>query len=222
MLPNIKNPSGFKFSIFDPLIALGNVAIYDGDVNLSAASWRDRSGGNQITFFNAPTYNAAGLNGHGTILFNGVNQYGNSITPLINSPYTIYLVLRQITWTNGDVICTDGINSTILEIYQVGSTPRVDVADDPDTLTTNDLLINTWNIMSIVMNGSNSVLKIGSNITINGTLGNNIKRGFNLASDLTLFAFGNIQFAYMIMRNVADPTWLQNNFINWLKNRFAI
>lgn len=222
MLPNIKDPSGFKFSIFDPLIAPGNVAIYDGDVNLSAANWRDNAGGNQITFFNAPTYNAAGLNGHGTILFDGINQYGNSTTPVINTPYTLYLVMKQITWTNADFIFSDGTTAPNLQLIQLIASPNIRTGNTGGILQTTDLIIDTYGIVTVVMNGDKSMLRVDLNNPIIAIGDSDPRNGITLAANTLLSVFGNIEVAFMIMRNVADPIYVQNNFINYFKNYFSI
>jgi len=206
-------------------------AIYDGDKNLNNASWKDTNGLNEIALTNTPTYITGssayghGLNGHGTILFDGANEYGNSTTPIIAQPYTMYLVARQITWTNLDYIFSDGVTADILESRQVTGTPTINLIATPpgNSIETAALVLNVWNVITVVMNGAASGFRIGLNTIATADLGNTGRAGITLASNVTVLnRFGNVEFAYIIMRNGADSTAVQDQFINWLKNHFAI
>jgi hypothetical protein len=86
----------------------------------------------------------------------------------------------------------------------------------------NNFSLNTWYVITIKIDNTNSSLRINFNNSI-GAIGNLLARdGITLASSTTGVSNTNSEFAYIIMRNVADSTSVQNNFINWLKNRFAI
>jgi len=175
---------------------------------------------NDITCINNPVVGA--LNALGTVIFDGISQFGNSVAPVVPQPYTIYMVLRQITSANG-IICCDGVLGNTWAIGQDVS-PDLLLSTDEDILFLNpDLALNTWGIITNVMTSPLAKLRLDLNTATTRFLGITGKDGINLGNNITSgVSFSNCEFAYIILRSAADSTAVQNLFINWLKTRFAI
>ena len=210
---------------FSPLIydETKLVEIWDGQ-NFVDPTWSASisTPDNDIICANIPTTGI--VNDLRTIIFNGINQSGNSTVPVIAQPYTIYLVFKQITWTNNDYIFDDGIISFRIQLTQEPLTPSIRLYEDNGAINidTNELAVNTWGIVTVVMAGSNSGLRVDLNSMRHADMGLLSQNGINVASSSLGTGFGNIEFAYIIVRSAADPTSVQNLFINWLKTRFGI
>lgn len=215
-----KNKIGGKIlPPFNPITSPNTVAVWDGDTTCDPAKWIDLVASYQIDFFNLPFYDPSELNGHGTISFDGINQYGTNNVLVLNQPFTIYMVTNRITtgmslriWnTNNNFMALRTNLSLNLSMTGTGV-----IISEPDPA------LNTFDILTMVFNGSNSELRTNNNISVIGDIGIINGLGMNLACSEFITLFANCKFAYIILRNVADNTTVQNNFINWLKNRFAI
>jgi hypothetical protein len=213
---------------FDPFTynSANLISIYDGDTYVPADFvWNDASGnGHNLTMFNVPTESIAALNGHDTVIFNGIDQYGTSLTPNIPQPSTHYIVFKAITWTNLDRVFDGNAIVNTRNLYQSGATPNIALysgvllSDNPGTV------LNNYNLYTCVFNGANSHIRTNNNVAVIGDAGNLNSVGTNLcaAGGGAGFGFGNMEIAYVILRSSADSTAVQNLFINWLKTRFAI
>lgn len=162
------------------------------------------------------------LNTHNTLIFNGVNQEASGMLPSVATPLTIYIVLRQITYTAGDFLICDGIQDITRNLLQFGVSPNIRLDNDGDDLDTTQLVLNTFNIVTLMNDGGTDIIRIGLNTEQSGSSGDSPVNGFTLANRQGGAVFGNCEFAFIIVRSVQDSTAVQNAYINWLKTRFAI
>ena len=208
---------------FNPANSPNTVALWDGDSGLTLATgWTDVISANNISFLGSGTLPLTGgtLNGHNTVLFNGTNQFGVSGVFSDINQYTIYLVLKQTTWTTNDFLWES--DAGLIHLIQNDLSPKL-LLEGSAQVFNNQLILNTWGIITCHLNASGGGLRINLNSTVfdSNLVPDPITR-FYLACDSGTTNNGNIESAYIIIRNVADSTAIQNNFINWLKNRFAI
>jgi len=162
------------------------------------------------------------LNGHTTVRFDGVNQYGvNAIIP-IPQPATYYAVFKQITWTaNRSIFDSNG--GIQHYIQQNAISPNLKCYAGALSLDLNPALaLNTYGIVTCVFNGANSEFRNNNNASQIGNFGNNNLIGLALANFDNAGNNGNCEWSYLIIRSAADNTSTQNLFINYLKNRFAL
>jgi len=118
---------------------------------------------------NNPTAISNGLDGHTTIRFDGTSDYLKD-TITIAQPVTYYLVMKQITWTDGDNIIGGGGDATLLR--QRTSTPNLSIYSGVGwTANNTDLAVDTWAIVRVVFNGASSSIKINNNIATTGNAG---------------------------------------------------
>jgi hypothetical protein len=236
MLPTIKKTipqnktfvpakSGYPF---DPLTYPGTVALWDGDVTLNLnTGWTAASSGLELIDFTGSTtlpLNGSLLNGHNTVIFNGIDQYGNSPIPVIGQPFTMYLVARQITYPGlGYYLTDDGLNALQNALITFLANNEFLLASSSGNILNTNFILNTFQVITIQVNGSNSFLKINLTNSVYGDIGHNLNcNGISLSVDIGKAFYLNCEFAYIIMRNTADNAVTQNKFINYLKNRFAI
>jgi hypothetical protein len=217
--------AGLPVPAFNPIDA-NTVALWDGDVDLNNAKWIDVIAAQQIDFFNSPTIDAAGLNGHGTVTFDGINQYGQNLTdPILITPYTIYLVFKQMAWLNGNIFYNNGdiLEPFHLWLTQTTTTPNLRMRGLTGNLILSPILnLNTWGILTILYNGINSKFRLNKFSRITGSTTSSDTFGITIAAAVDLGNFVNCAFAYIIYRNGADNILRQDNTVSWLQNRFAI
>ena len=210
---------------FNPLTYDANtVMLFDGDLELTTEAWGDQStNGYDLALTNAPTIVSNAINGHQSVRFDGVSEFGRRITtPSLTQPHTYYIVFKQITHT-GEVIfsASSGANRPIL--YQGGTSPNLAIHSGAELSSDPDLALNTYGIITCVLNGANSEIRTNSNAAVIGNAGVTSGTGFVIAANYSgTSAFTNCEIAYILVRSGADSTLTQNIFIAFLKNRFGL
>lgn len=223
----IKKDGGFGSGAFNPLtFDVGNlIALYDGDVDLTTASWIDQSAnGYNISWNNSPTIIPNSLNTHQVVSLNGSNQNGVHATIPITQANTIYLVLFQGAGTLGQTAQQSGL---LLNPF-VERAPSNKLQYQPDSGSTlvsaTDFLTSTYYVLTITTGATNSTIRLNNNTTATGT-------GINLTSQTGMIlgarysptsGFWNGRFAYYIIRSGQDTLIIQNQFVKFLMERFAL
>ena len=120
----------------------------DGSDLVSA--WGDKSGnGNHLLQgvpTNAPLYSA------GTVLFDGDDMFMAS-TFTLAQPILIYMVMKQVTWTSGDVIFDGAVDmATILK--QDDTTSKLIASAGTESDENTHLALNTWGIVRVQFDGA--------------------------------------------------------------------
>lgn len=199
------------------------MAWYDGDVDLSAATWGDQStNGRDITFTNSPAVISNAVNGHDAIRFNGTDESGQTSGFDTPQPITIYAVINSITWTSNDhLICSRAGNSKKL-LQGFAATPALSGASATVLPLTASLALGTFGIITLVFNGVSSEIRLNDNVADSGDMGVVGNTGLTIGAFQTPSNWANCEFAYLIIRSVADATAIQDRFINWLEARFAL
>lgn len=113
-------------------------------------TWSDSSGnGNDLTVGTPPTYETNEKNGKPVLRFDGTTQYiGKDITD-INSPFSIFVVVKQYARKSGDCIIhwyNGGFQNYPVNTWNVWNSSDIPVGS-------NDL---NWNIHGIKLNGASS------------------------------------------------------------------
>jgi hypothetical protein len=213
---------------FNPLTfdSANLIALYNGDsLNpFVQIIWVDDStNAFDLTLVGAPTRINGAINGHAALRFDGVSQEAQQAIISLSQPTTIYFVIKQITWTIGRRLFAAGLADDVLTVRVEAISPELFLFAGAGGLFTNpNIPLNTYDILTVIFNGANSVIRTNDNAGVIGNGGaNNPAVGLNLASRGGI-DFGNQEIAYLIIRSAADSTATQNLFINYLKNRFAL
>jgi len=186
------------------------------DHNNRVFTWKDvlKSGRNlkNVSDSSLPLYETDG------ILFDGVNNY---LTTKFTwgSPCHVYLVFKQITWTNTSCIISGG-DGTVPSLYQLGTTPGLKIFPGSSYSDQNDeLALNIFGIAKIVFNGSASKLQINDGVvkTANGT---RIMSGLSIGGLPIASQFSNIKVKAIIARKVVDSSSNEAIIYNYLKKKY--
>jgi hypothetical protein len=207
---------------FDPLTYDANtVVLYDGDLELTTSAWEDQTvNGFDLTLYNTPTVVSNAINGHQAVRFDGINQYGRrTTTPTRNQPVTIYAVVKQITWTDNDRIHSSETNDQVF--YQAGGTIDLRLYAGA-MLNAGGIATDTYAITTIIFDGTTSEIRINLDDATIGNAGTGNPTGITLVSNSGGSDFGNVEFAYYMLRQGHDDTATQDLFIAFLKTRFGL
>jgi hypothetical protein len=116
----------------------------------------------QNTAGDRPLYNAAGLAGYATVTFDGVSDYLKTALFAVSQahPFTVYLVMRQISWTAADVFMDGNVNGSN-GVRQFGTAPQILMrSGGVQGAPTAGPAIGTWAVLVAVFNGATSSLRI--------------------------------------------------------------
>lgn len=119
------------------------------------------------------------------LLHDGLNKIMDMIDFTWNQPCTIYILLRQITWTTNRFIF-EGKTQVEIFLRQAAAgvsptSPEIEVNAGSNSDHEGNLALNTFGIATIVFNGANSLLQVNDNIALIGNFGTNNPGGFRLA-----------------------------------------
>jgi hypothetical protein len=175
--------------------------------------WPDGSGNNRrLILNNSPT-----VGSDGSVLFNGTNQYGKTADFTLIQPETIYLLMKQVTWTGADYIFDgNAVNSGAMR--QVSTTPRIDLfAGGQSSADNANLPVDTWGVVTGVINGASSITMVNNTLTSNSGALSGDMSGFTLgARGDGAASFGNIQVKEVIVFPAAHDATTRADVIRYL------
>lgn len=184
---------------------------YDGNEELTTVTWESQGGTANFTFNDSPTMVANATPKRDAVRFNGTTQYGIATIGL-TQPYTIYLVMKQVSWTLNDRVFADKDVALRSLLSQAGTTPNMEMFSG---LNTNpDLAVGDYGIITCVFNGASSKIRTNLSAEVTGNSGTNSATGITLAAYYNQSQPSNIEVAYIVVRTGADNTATQNIMIN--------
>lgn len=181
------------------------------------SQWDDQSGnGNHLkqgTDLDRPSKEA-----DGSILCDGIRQFlvTDAFTEL-TQPNTIYILFKQVAWTNTDNVY-DGISGTKRHaLFQTGISPEMKINSG---LTMGNALtalpIGSYGAVSTVYNGASSVLQLNNDAPAIGDAGTNGLTGLTLGAKNDATQFANIQVKEILIYNAAHDATTRTKVINFL------
>ena len=181
--------------------------------------WGDKSGnGNdlvQATETNRPTWNSNG------ILFDGVDNFMKAAFTL-NQPEFIYIVFKQVTFTNVDKVF-DGNSANTGFLTQSSPSPELKIYGGSALSTGNgDLALDTYGIVRVLFNGASSTFQINETTQITGNFGASSMGGFSLGARQDGVSPSHIEVKEVIIRNVADSAQDEGTIYNYLADKYSI
>jgi hypothetical protein len=160
--------------------------------------WSDVSGNNRhllATTTARPTWSTTGITFDGT-----ANTMRVEFAWV--QPEFIYIVFKQITWTDGRRIF-DGINNNRGILHQKTTTPDL-VAYAGGSSGAVSPTLDTYCIVRLLFNGASSKMILNGNAAVTGNFGSFEMEAFVLGSAGEGGNFSNIQVKEIILRNQDD------------------
>ncbi len=103
----------------------------------------------------------------GTIRFDGIDNFLKTAAFTWNQPCFVYMLVKQITWTNYDTIF-DGNTSFSLCLRQRTTSPVIVIRAPNDVASNSDLILNTWAVVRVLTNGANSKIQVNNSAATTG------------------------------------------------------
>ena len=193
----------------------------DGTDSLSV--WADLSiAGNNLTATDntkkQPIWTSGG------ILFNGTTNFLTTTDYVQAQPVSIYIVIKQVTWTINDRFINGRGGGDRCMIYSADATPGIAVNGGTSNSTiSNNLAVNTWGVIRVIFDGASSKFTVDDHDAITGSWGTNAPTGFTLgANQLGTAQWSNIQVKELIYRSAADSDAVSDTIYTYLVNKYGL
>lgn len=215
MIPAYATNSGIQF-----VSGLGPAAWFRYGVGITSAlgavsQWDDVSGNGrhlkQATGTNQPAVQA-----DNSILFDGADNFLKCDAFTLNQPETIYFLGKQVTWALNDVLwAANALGGGAL--FQSNSSPNVSINAGSSVAENTGWAIDTYAVISVVLNGASSLLQVNNGTATTGNAGAGNMGGFTLGSraDGTT-GWSNIQAKEVIVYPAAHAAATRARVISYL------
>lgn len=193
-----------------------------GQTNVSGAcsAWADQSG-NGRTLSQGTAANRPAIQTDGSLLFDGTNDYMETATFAVSQPFTIYLVFKQITYTDLDTIY-DSLGVSYTALYQRAPSPNITMYCTADGPVTSTLPVGTLGLHRAFFNGAASTAQLNDTAVTTGNPGATAMDGITLGARNDLANFANIQVWEYILISGLISTSDDYNIKVYLKNKYGI
>jgi hypothetical protein len=194
--------------------------IYNSGITVSGSGvsqWSDQSGSARHLLQGTDAKRPA-LQSDGSILFDGVDDFLQASFTL-SQPETVYLLFRQVTWTQNEYIFDGGSNDSMIlrqGISGGGVSPQLAMFAGTSLQYNGDLAVNTYGVAACVFNTTSSVLQINNGTPLTGAVGASNAGGVTLGSRFTPGAYSNIQVKEAIIYSSAHDSTTRGQVINYL------
>ncbi len=156
----------------------------------------------------------------GSLLFDGVDDVMKPTGFTLNQPVSVYLLMKQVTWTADDFII-DGDTQDTMVIYQNLTTPRLRAYAGAFSAENANLAVGAYGVVQGVFNGASSVLQVDATTAITGNFGATNPGGITLgAGGSSAIGWSNIQVKEVIVFNAAHSA-TQREFMRAYLGRLA-
>lgn len=178
------------------------------------STWADQSGNGRDLLQGTDT-NRPALQADNSILFDGTDNYLQSSGFTLNQPETVYLLMKQVTWTSADFIC-DGVAAS-MQITQNGTTPTLRLFAGSLVAPNTELAVDAYGVVAAVFSGASSLLQINNGTPTTGNAGAQNAGGFTLGATRTPSAYSNIQVKEAIVFPAAHDADVRAGVIRYLR-----
>lgn len=212
-------PPGARFS---PLM-LPNVAAwfrFGQGITVTGAGvsqWDDASG-NARHLLQGTDANRPPKQADGSILFDGVAHFLKSAPFALAQPETVYLLIKQITWTANDAFA-DGIgaaNRMVVEQKAGGVSPEIDIYAGAFAATNSGLAVGAYGVVAAVFNGAASLVQVNTGAPVVGDPLAQGGGGLTIGASYVPGNFSNIQLKEVIIYAAAHDAATRARVITYL------
>lgn len=172
----------------------------------------------QETFASRPFYSTTGNNGLQEIQFDGIDDnLAGSVT--LPSAITVYTVLKQNSWTEGQYIF-DGTSIDNCALIQSGVAPELVISAGITGARTNALNTGEYGIITALFTTNSGSLEINNSGAVTGNIGNKTFNNLTLGSRGDGNRFANVNIGIFLIysglhnseEQAAIKTLLANNY----------
>jgi hypothetical protein len=197
----------------DYVVSLTPVAWYKYNTGVAASQWDDQSG-NDNHLVQATATNQPAVQPDGSLLFDGVDNFMKAAFTL-NEPETIYLLFKQVTWTDLRRIF-DGNTGDTGAVFQGTSTPLLRQFITAATNNNNALAVDTYGAFGVVFNGASSATQVNLTTVSGGNPGTANMGGLTLGARGNNTGPSNIQVKEVIVFGAAHSAETRRRVIRYL------
>ncbi len=162
--------------------------------------------------------------GRASALFNGTSHYLKCNAFTLNQPTCVLMVVKQVSWTNGDILC-DGDSANTMLVYQIGSSPQFNASSDNGTTRVGvnaNLAVGSAGVLAVVFNGASSSSRVNNTTPVTGSVGSNNAGGFTLGARVTGTSPSNIQVYETVIFPIAPSTAQLDRLVAGLMARHGV
>lgn len=211
--------SGGRASLASFVRGLGPAAWFRYGVGITSAlgavsQWADQSG-NARHLLQATATNQPTLEADNSITFDGVDNFMKCDPFTLAQPFTIYWLLKQITWTSSDCIF-DGNTALTGAMLQSGTTPALRLFGSAGVGNNTNLALDTYGVVVGVGNGASSLTQINNTAPVTGDMGTGDPGGHTLGARGNASTFANIQAKEGILYAAAHDAATRSRVIRYL------
>lgn len=154
-------------------------------------------------------------NSSGIITHNGTSDF-MTVAWTQAQPITVYMLIRPLSHTVDDWFM-DGVEADTGPLKQSGTSPEVSfVAGGTVFGTSNDLTLNVWHRVCVVMNGASSIGRIDDNADVTGSGGSTNMNGIFLGSFFGVANYAHFDVKEIILSGEADDSDTRDNVMSYL------
>lgn len=216
----------YSLPLYPPtLLDSDTLAWFDFQENITMGAgnevsiWGDKSGNANDLL--QPTPGVRPLWSLSGVLFNGLDDFMKCVAFTLTQPETIYIIFRQVTWSNNRVIL-DGNTELSGSINQTSTTPALrSNAGSFVASANNSLAVGVWGIVRAVFNGASSSFQIDKTTQQTGDGGSNNMGGFTLGAHGGDTNWSNIEVKEVVVRDSADTAAEQLSVYNYLADKYG-
>lgn len=181
------------------------------------STWADQSG-NGRDLLQATDGARPLLQANNSILFNGTDEFLKCSAFTLNQPETVYWLGKTITHTATDGLWAGNASGGGGLLQAVGS-PNLTVNAGASIASNADLAVGVYGVVSVVINGANSLSQVNYNTPVTGDAGAGNMGGFALGQNAAGNAFGNIQVKEVIVFSAAHDALTRKRITRYLKEK---
>ena len=203
LAPPLPNPMFWLRSDLNTYTDTGltTAAVNDADV---VKGWGDLSGNarNATEATNPPILKLNQINGFPSVRFDGTNDRLTA-TFTLNQPYSVYIVVKQITWTSNDAFLA-GQTGDNYSLIQSAASPNIRNWAGAGTSTQNgDLAVGSWGIVANIFDSAGWI-RVNAGSTAGSISPTTADRGgMTIGAHPAPTSFCNMEIAELLLYNGA-------------------
>lgn len=182
------------------------------------AVWADKSGQGNDLHFHPISPSSVPQYSNGEVVFDGGDDFLLTDVYSLDFPITVYLLVNMDSYSSGDALM-DGTTVYNGSLQQAGASPTIRLYSGGNVITTTDLPLDTYGIITILWIASpdNSSLQINRETAVTGNVGTNTAPdGTVLGAFADGSAPSNIKVKQLIIRVGSDSQETQDAIYNYL------